>query len=75
MSHTGRLLRGHRYRKADPVWHRGLWLGRTEHSGEDIVGTAEGVLKVRSIKRLVLDEQHDRQLFGALRGSPWAPLL
>eukprot|EP00971_Amphidinium_carterae_P044042 866611-Amphidinium_carterae.2 len=75
MSHTGRLLQGTRYRKGDPVWHRGVWLGLTENSAEDIVGTEHGVLKVRSIKRLVKDEQYDRGLFGSMVGTPWAPLL
>lgn len=32
-------------------WKAGIWLGNREGSGETIVGTTEGCIKVRSIRR------------------------
>ena len=37
--------------KFDSRWEDGIWLGIREESGENIIGTRDGVLKARSIKR------------------------
>ena len=37
-SKSGRLVKGRRRRKADVVWHRGLWLGRAEQIDGHVVG-------------------------------------
>ena len=37
--------------KFDSRWEKGIWLGIREESGENIIGTKDGVLKARSIKR------------------------
>ena len=70
MSSTGRLLQGKRYHKGDPVWHRGIYLGRTEESNEFIMGTREGALKVRSVRRLPVEGQADKDLFNSFIGTP-----
>ena len=38
--------------KMDKRWERGVWLGIRDRSAETIVGTSEGCLKVRSIRKL-----------------------
>ena len=37
--------------KLDVRWHSGVWLGTIERSGESIIGTADGCIKVRSKMR------------------------
>ena len=37
--------------KLDARWENGIWLGIRDRSGEIIVGTPEGCMKVRSVRR------------------------
>ena len=37
--------------KLDNRWANGVWLGMLERSNESIIGTNEGCIKVRSIRR------------------------
>ena len=48
--------------KADPSWVPGLWLGRDTSADMHVVGTTSGVFKTRSIRRLPVSEQVDKQL-------------
>ena len=57
--------------KAHGVWHRGLWLGRTETSDEHIVATPQGIERVRAIRRLVMENCHDIKTAMEARGLPW----
>ena len=37
--------------KFNSRWESGIWLGIREESGETFVGTKEGVIKVRTVRR------------------------
>ena len=52
--------------KADPSWAPGLWLGRDTSADTHVVGTTSGVFKTRSICRLPVSEQVDKQLLKAI---------
>jgi hypothetical protein len=58
----------------DISWGKGLWLGRSTLNNEIIVSTATGeVITVRTIRRLPPEEQHNKELLAALKGTPWSP--
>ena len=59
--------------KADPSWVPGLWLGRDTSADMRIVGTTSGVFKTRSIRRLPVSEQVDKQLLKDFQAKPWDP--
>ena len=59
--------------KADPSWVPGLWLGRDTSADMHIVGTTSGVFKTRSIRRLPVSEQVDKQLLKDFQAKPWGP--
>ena len=42
--------------KADIRWGHGIWLGVKETSGEHIIGTGEGVVKARDIRRRAMED-------------------
>ena len=54
-------------------WQEGIWLGIREESGEAIVGTPDGVLKARSIRRVGSVEERWRSGEG-MKGVPWEPI-
>ena len=61
--------------KFEERWERGIWLGSRDESGEAIVGTADGVLKVRSIRRKgEMSERWDKVQLSTMRGVPWKPI-
>ena len=51
----------------------GIFLGVKLRSDEVIVGTSEGVIKTRTIKRLPEDKQWDKEFLWNLKGSPKQP--
>ena len=48
--------------KADSHWGIGIMLGVRAISGEFWVGTSEGVLKIRTIRRVPIDKRWDTNL-------------
>ena len=59
--------------KFDTEWRKGVWLGHTRNSNEHVIGTAEGVLRAYSIKRLDPEERWNKDLIAAVRGTPQQP--
>ena len=59
--------------KADPSWVPGLWLGRDASADMHVVGTTSGVVKTRSIRRLPVSEQVDKQVLKDFQAKPWDP--
>ena len=55
----------------DPRWEKGVWLGCNARGGEIIVGTLEGCMKVRSIRRRPDGEGWNAEECNAMRGVPW----
>ena len=61
--------------KFDSRWSEGVWLGIREESGEHLVGTVEGVIKARTVRRRPIQhERWNKQLFDSFQGVPWKPL-
>ena len=54
-------------------WGSGVWLGIREESNEVFVGTDEGVVKCRSIRRKAGQDRWDKDLFNSIKGTPWEP--
>ena len=62
-------------RKGDYSWGDGIWLGIRDESGEYIIGTSKGVIKVRSVRRKGSHEDRwEIEQLNAMRGTPWEPV-
>ena len=59
--------------KADPSWVPGLWLGRDTSADRHIVATTSGMFKTRSIRRLPVSEQVDKQFLKDFQAKHWDP--
>ena len=59
--------------KGDLALHKAIWLGVDDSNGESFVGTTEGVIRARTIRRLQQDFKYDEQLLNQQHGTPWAP--
>ena len=59
--------------KMNTRWGSGVWLGIREESNEVFVGTDEGVVKCRSIRRKAGQDRWDKDLFNSIKGTPWEP--
>ena len=57
--------------KWDARWGEGVFLGIRAISNEVYVGTPEGVIKCRAIRRRVIDQRWNLDLFNRVRGVPW----
>ena len=66
-----------RRRKAETVWRRGVYLGRAERTGEHLLGTAAGIFRARTVRRLPAEQRGDaervRAVGGTPREGPWEP--
>ena len=60
--------------KLDPKWEEGIWMGILEESGENIIATADGCIKVRSIRRKAPEDRWSNALLDQVKGSPWEPV-
>ena len=52
----------------------GIWLGINERTEETLIGTANGVVKCRTVTRLSETDAWDRVLLSQMRGVPWNPV-
>ncbi len=52
-------------------WHEGLFLGVQDRSNEVVIGTRDGVVKARAIKRLDGVQRRGVDLLKTMRGLPW----
>ena len=48
-----------------------IWVGRTGTSNEHILLTRGGVLRCRSVRRLKVEERHDKEVMESAKGLPW----
>ena len=61
--------------KAQVRWENGIFLGIRDESGEYIVGTKEGVIKVRTVRRKGSNEERwNWEEFSEMKGVPWEPV-
>ena len=57
--------------KLESKWEDGIWVGVTDTSGEKIIATPQGCLKVRSVKRRPEEERWDIAALQDIKGVPW----
>ena len=51
-----------------------MWLGFRDESNEVFVGTTQGVVKVRTVRRKgTAQSRWDEKLFNSVKGTPWQP--
>ena len=60
--------------KLNTRWDRGVWLWIIEESGEVLMGTEKGVIKVITIRRCAGALRWDKVLFDKVVGVPWQPV-
>ena len=61
--------------KIDSRWEDGIWLGIREDTGESIIGTQEGVIKARSVRRkAIMSDRWNIEEFDKCKGGPWKPV-
>ena len=61
--------------KFEVRWRDGVFLGVRDDSGEVIIGTPEGVIKVSAIRRKgTMGDRWDRDRIMGVVGVPWAPI-
>ena len=57
------------------VWTEGIWLGVREESMEVLIGTKDGVIKARTLKRFGRNEDRwKRSRLDEMKGTPWEPV-
>ena len=66
-------LGGHERPNMDPKFDEGIWLGLTTRTDEDIVGTPNGIVRSRTIKRLPQGQRWDARYLATIRGEPRRP--
>ena len=52
---------------------KGMWLGRASDINEHLMGTSRGLVKSRTIKRVIPAENWNRDIFDTFAGRPWNP--
>ena len=60
--------------KLDSRWSDGIWLGHIDESGETIIGTKDGCIKVRSVKRKPVEDRWNYAELEQMQGTPWEPV-
>ena len=51
-------------------WNFGVWLGRDSQDDMHVLGTRQGIVKARSVKRTIQSERYDQQLLLQMKGRP-----
>ena len=70
--HRG-LSSGKRLHKGDTAWDKGVWLGKSETNSEQIVGTKDGAMGARTIRRLEPTKRSETSLLLEIQGSALEP--
>ena len=67
--HRG-LLSGRRLHKGDTAWEKGIWFGKSGTDPEHIVGTENGAMGTRRIRRLEPTQPSETSLLVGIHGVP-----
>ena len=59
--------------KLDISWQDGVFVGYRSLSGEVVVGTADGVLRTRTVRRRLEEQRWTRDCLDMVGGVPWKP--
>ena len=51
-----------------------MWLGIRDRSAETIVGTPEGCIKVRSVRKMPEGQKWGGERWTGMKGTPWSPV-
>jgi len=57
--------------KWNSMWGTGIFLGVKSDSSEFFIGTSEGILKIRTIKRVPPSQRWNASTLEWIRGTPW----
>ena len=57
--------------KLQAMLKEGMFLGRTHSSGENIIGTPDGIVKARDVYRRTASERYDVEMLKTISGTPW----
>ena len=60
--------------QAQPKMKMGVWLGVIERTEESLIGTEKGVVKCRTVNRMLEKQTWNRELILKMRGDPWSPI-
>ena len=55
-------------------WDNGIWFCIADRTGEAIIGTKDGVIKVRDVRSMEETEAWNVGRFNDVRGAPWEPI-
>ena len=59
--------------KLESAWLEGIWLGRDSKTDEHLIGTPNGMVRSRALKRRVERRRWDTTLLNAIIWDPWKP--
>ena len=59
--------------KLEPRWKHGVWIGIDQKTNEAIIGTEEGTVRARSVRRRPISSRWLRSAIDGIRGSPRDP--
>ena len=60
--------------KLEQRFFKGIWLGKDTATNEHIIGIANRVVRARTIRRMVLPDNFDKQLLDIINSYPWTPI-
>ncbi len=66
------MVRGGQF-KLDPLWARGIWVGKLELTDERLILTPGGTAKARSVQQVPESEQWDQEFIKSCLGLTWEP--
>eukprot|EP00971_Amphidinium_carterae_P104207 2063755-Amphidinium_carterae.2 len=55
-------------------WVKGIWVGKSDSNDDHIILTKDGVVRARTIRRLVSSSSYDKDVFKAAIGQPFDAL-
>ena len=65
------MVPGEHREKMKSKWKSGVWLGKSTDSNEHLIGTPDGVERVRTVRRKVTEEMWNVQEVNSMIGTPW----
>ena len=68
--HNATVLKG----KMEERYHQGIWLGLRQKSDEAIIATDRGVVKVKSVRRVIESKRWEAEMFMRMQGTPQQPV-
>ena len=60
--------------KGQPVKKMGIYLGTHERTEESMIGTRNGVIKCRTMDRMVAIERWNQEVVLGMKGTTWEPV-